>query len=159
MRRVIPRLRSFGGNRSGASAVEFSIVAMPFILVIMMTLQMGVFYMTQSALDSGTVQAADSLVNQFYNGTTPTIPTASTLKTLVATKAGGMIHNDTTLSVELREFSALTTASVAIGNTVDPSVAGDILALRTQARVPMFVPGFSSLAMVRSAALVRRQGY
>ena len=152
-------LSSFIRDQRGASAVEFAIVALPFLLVLLMILQMGIYYMTQSALDAGTIQTADSLVNTFYNGTTPTVPTPAALKTMVTAGGGGLVHNDATLSVDLRLLSALGAAVVPIGNTVDTSVPGSILALRSQAQVTVFMPGFASLAMVRSSALVRRQGY
>ena len=151
-------LRALMVDRRGVSAVEFAIVAMPFIMLLLGVFQMAIYYMTQSSLDAGVVQAGDSLVNTFYSGTTPSIPTAAALKALVVAKSGGMIRNDTTLSVELRQFSTLAVAPVAIGNTVDPSVPGNVLALRAQATVAGFVPGFTTL-VVRSSSLVRRQAY
>lgn len=155
----LPRvLVAFRNNEDGASAVEFSIVCFPFILVLLMILQMGLYYMTQSSLDAGVIQAADQLVNSFNTGAAPSMPTATTLKTLVVSKSGGLVRNDTTLSVELRKLSALSSAVVPIGNTVDPSVARDILVLRAQSNVVTFMPGLSMLAVVRSSALVRRQG-
>ena len=154
-----PSPRSFARDQRGASAVEFAIVALPFVLVLLMILQMGVYYLTQASLDAGTIQTADYLVKQFNTGTTPTIPTPASLKTMIVGSTGGLVRNDTTLSAELRQFTSLTAATVAIGNTVDASNPGDILALRAQATVTTFMPGFANLAVVRSSALVRRQGY
>jgi Flp pilus assembly protein TadG len=150
--------RTFFHDEAGASAVEFSIVSLPFVLLLLMILQMGIYYMTQSSLDAGIIQAADQLVNSFNTGTAPAMPTAVSLKTLVVSKAGGLIRNDASLSVDLRKLSTLSTAVVPIGSTIDASVARDILVLRAQSSVVTFMPGLSMLAVVRSSALVRRQG-
>ena len=152
-------LLSLGRDSRGTSAVEFAIVSMPVILMMLMILQMGIYYMTQSSLDAGTIQAADSLVNSFYTSTTPSVPTAAQLKTLVLSKSGGLVRNNASLFVELRLFATLSATSLPISNTVDPSVAGSILALRAQASVPIFVPGLGSILVVRSSALLRRQNY
>ncbi len=155
---VRPRalLRRLARDRRGASALEFALVAMPFFWLLLGVFQMGVYYMAQSSLDAGVIQVADTLVNSFYSGTTPSIPTAAALKTLVVSKSGGMIRDDATLSVELRQFSTLSLAVLPITNTVDASVPGNVLALRAQSSVPSFLPMFGALA-VRSSALVRRQ--
>jgi hypothetical protein len=125
---------------------------------------MGIYYMAQSSLDAGTIQTADYLVNLYNSGTTPNV-TQSALSSMVYSKSGGLIKNDSTFLVDLKEFyavasgsSALASSLVAISNTVDSSSPGDLLALRTQGTVMTFMPGFSSLGVVRSSALLRRQG-
>ena len=147
----------FARDRQGASAVEFSFIVMPFIMLLMGILQMAIYFMTQSSLDAGVIQTADSLVNSFYSSTVPSVPTAAALQALVVAKSGGMIQNNATLVVELREFSLLSVAPLPITNTVDPSQPLDVLALRAQATVLSLVPGFTNMT-VRSSAIVRRQG-
>ena len=147
----------FHRDERGSSAVEFSIIIMPFILVVMMVLQMGIYYMTQSALDTGVARTADYLIKQYYSGSTPVIPTPANLKAMVVTNAAGFVKSGV-LKVELRKFSSLTNALVPIvDGTQDPNVANDMMALRAEATVIGFVPGFSALTVVRSSALVRRQ--
>lgn len=149
--------RAFRTDACGTSAVEFAIVSMPLVLLLIAILQMAIYYIAQSALDAGTVRTADWLVNQFYAGTPVTMPTSAQLRSMVAVNSGGLIHNDASLSVDLRLLATLSGAAVPISNNVDPSTSGGILALRAQASVPVFMPGFSSIAVVRSAALLRRQ--
>jgi Flp pilus assembly protein TadG len=148
--------RYFSRDISGASAVEFAVIAIPSIFLVLFILQMGIYYAAQTSLDAGTIQTADYLVNLYNSGTAPTV-TQSALSSMVYSKSGGLIKNDSTFLVDLKEFSALTSAPVAISNTVDSSSPGDVLALRTQGTVVTFMPGFTSLAVVRSSALLRRQ--
>ena len=152
------RLVAFWLDPRGASAVEFSIVSMPFILLLLIILQLGIYFMTQSSLDTGTIQTADALVNTYYSATTPAVLTPAALKALLFSKSGGMIRNDATLSVELRQLSGLGAAVVPVGNAVDASTPGNVLVVRAQAQVISFVPGLSTL-YARSSAIVRRQNF
>jgi Flp pilus assembly protein TadG len=161
-RSATPPLRAslsrFLADRRGATAVEFAIVALPFLFLVLAVIQMGLFYMSQSALDSGVLTTAQSLRNSFTS-TSPSFPGASTLKTDVATSSGGMIHNNTTLAVEIRQLANLTSSAVPIvDGTIDYGSTTSVLVLRAQAKVPLFTPGFSSVANVVSTAIVRRQG-
>lgn len=155
-RRVATLLRALRRDQRGSSAVEFSIVALPFILTLLAILQMSIYYMTQSALDAGVMHAGDSLVNTFYGSATPVIPN---LNTLVANASGGLI-SASTVKVDLQPFSNLTTALVPITNNVaNTGVAQQVIALRAQAPVVNFLPGIGSyLLVVRSSVLIRRQG-
>lgn len=157
-RRAQAFLTAMHRDRRGSSAVEFSLVALPFILTLLAILQMSVYYMTQSALDAGVIQTADTLVNSFYTTSTPTTPSAATLKSQIAAKAGGLVQAATVL-VDLQPFTNLTVAAVAIG-TNPPNIGAprSVLALRAQANVTSFAPGFGSILVVRSSALIRRQG-
>lgn len=156
------RLLSFGRDNRAASAVEFAIVAGPFIMLMLGTLQVGVYYYAQSALDAGLIKTADSLRSAFTTGTTPVLPTATTLKSNVATYSGGMIRNDANLLVEIRRLTALDGAVVPITDGVtdygDNVTKTSTLVLRGQATITTFAPGFSGLARATSSALVRRQG-
>jgi len=160
MRRLRPPRTplTFLRDRRGSSAVEFAIVSVPFIFTLLFIVQMAIYYMAQSALDAGVIQTADYLVNLYNSASTPSV-TASSLKTLVYSKSSGMVKNDSTFLVDLKEFTALASAPVAISNVVDANSPGDVLALRAQGTVVTFMPGFTSLATIRSSALIRRQGY
>jgi hypothetical protein len=77
----------------------------------------------------------------------------------VTASAGGLINNDSTSQVEIRQLTALDSAAVPIvDGTVDYGSTTSVLVLRAQASVLVFAPGFNSLGQVKSAALVRRQG-
>ena len=88
------RSSSFWSNESATSAVEFAIVASPFFVLILCGLQIGLYYFTQSALDAGVLATEQTLYNGFRTGATPSLPSASSLKSSVATQSGGLIQND-----------------------------------------------------------------
>ena len=158
--RTAKLIRRFMRNRGGASAVEFAIVAMPFFLLLMGIVQVGIFYMAQSALDAGVIRSAESLRNSFNTATTtPVMPDAATLKSNVSTLGGGMIANNGSLSVELRQATTLTSGAIAITDgTVDYGTTSSTLVLRAQATVVTLAPGLGSMNIIRSSAMVRRQG-
>ena len=157
-------------DRRGSSAVEFAMVCAPFIFTLLAILQMGIYYMTQSALDAGVNAEADVLNNAYFNqGTAPALTTAI-LQSQIASKAGGLIK-PSTLQVDFGLLSNLTGSVKAIGTNpltggaagscttaTVTSCGGTILALRAQSPVLSFAPYFGSLLVVRSAVLVRRQG-
>jgi Flp pilus assembly protein TadG len=151
------RRRRFRSDVRGASAIEFSLVAMPFIMLLIGILQLSIYFMTQSALDSGVVQTADYLVNTYYSNSAPPTITPASLKAMVIAKSGGLIANASALAVDMRLLTVLDLGVTPIGNSVDPNVPGSIMVLRAQASVASVVPGMGILA-VQSTALVRRQG-
>ena len=154
-------------DRSGSSAVEFAIVCTPLVFTLLAVLQVGIYYMTQAALDSGVNAQADALNTTFLSQSTPTAPTAAALQSAIASKAGGLVSASTVVA-DLQPFSNLTSAPVAIGSNApnigsagtcssQSSCGGTILALRAQAPVVSFAPFFGTGLKVRSAVLVRRQ--
>lgn len=161
-RTIWRRLRPFGRDDRAASAVEFALVSGPFFILILYILQIGIYYMTQSALDTGVIAVADSLRNDLNRAKTVALPSAADLKGKVATSAGGLVRNDTTLSVEIRPVTALAAGAVPITDGVaDPGTSpSGVLALRAQASVLGLAPGFTNLtqARVTSTALIRLQG-
>lgn len=157
--RVMALAVSFWRSTHATSAVEFAIVALPFFMLVLCILQLGVFYFAQSALDTGVLKTAQTLYVGFRTGTTATLPSASSLKSTVASNSGGMINNDGTLSVEIQPITNLSGGTVAITDGVNNyGTATSTLILRAQATVVTFAPGFSVLAVASSSAIVRRQG-
>jgi Flp pilus assembly protein TadG len=146
-------------DRRASSAVEFAIVAAPFFFLLMAVTQVGIFYMAQSALDTGTAKTAETLRTNFTTGTTATLLGASALKSSVVTDAGAIISNDSTLAVEIRQLTSLSSASVPIvDGTVDYGSTTSTLVLRAQSTVITLAPGLGGLSTIYSSALVRRQG-
>lgn len=145
----------------GAAALEFALVALPFILVIMVTIQMGLFYMTQSAIDLGVNTEAAQLQNMF-NQPNPTVPTdASAVKTNIVTAAGSLIFQNIT-TFEIQQLANYTSQSMPIVdgtmNFTSPDTTYAILVLRAQSSVVIFAPGFTN-SVVEASAIVRRHGY
>jgi Flp pilus assembly protein TadG len=56
--RRLSTLRAFGANASGASALEFALVATPLILTLLAVLEIGIVYFATFNLESATSQAA-----------------------------------------------------------------------------------------------------
>jgi Flp pilus assembly protein TadG len=149
----------FRRDERAASAVEFAIVCGPFFFLLLGVLQLGIFYMSQSALDTGVIKTAETLRTNFTTGTTATLPDSNTLRSSVVTNAGGLISNDSTLSVEIRQLIGLNTAGVPIADgTNDYGSNTSTLVLRAQSTVVTFAPGLSGLSTVSSSAILRRQG-
>lgn len=149
---------AFRADESAATAVEFALVAMPFIFFVLGLFQASLYYMTQSSLDAGLVRAADRLRSNFTKAS-PTLLDASAMKALIAAGSGGLVNNDNTLSVDLRQLATLSGASVpVVDGTSDYGSTTSTLVLRAEATTATFAPGFSGLLKVRSSALVRRQG-
>ena len=150
------RARPFVRDQRGASAVEFAIVASPFFFLIMWLVQLGIYAMTQVALDNGLIAEAEIVREDLVAGT---LPSASTIKAGVFNAAGGLLANNSTLAVEVRTLTDLDSASVAITDGFqDYGTTTSTLVLRASGQVISFAPGFGSLNTVRSAVLVRRQG-
>jgi Flp pilus assembly protein TadG len=146
-------------DRRATAALEFAIISTPFFLVLLCTLQIGVYYFAQSALDTGVLQTAQTLYSGFRTGTTANLPSASSLKSSIASKSGGLIANDATLSVEIQPVANLSSGTVAITDGLNNyGTTTSTLMLRAQAKVVTFAPGFGSLAVATSSAIVRRQG-
>jgi len=153
------RIVRFGRNSRATSAVEFAIIATPFFLALICTVQIGIYYFTQAALDVGVLQTAQTLYSGFRTGTTPYLPSASALKSSVATLSGGLITNGSTLAVQIQPMSNLSSGSVPITDGVNNyGSTTSTLVLRAQANVVAFAPGFSTLTVATSSAIVRRQG-
>ena len=148
--------RQFARDDRGASAVEFAIVAAPFFLIIMWLLQLGIYAMTQVALDNGLISEAEIVRENLVAGT---LPTAATIKAGVVTSAGALVSNNATLAVEVRTLADLDGGSVAIvDGFTDYGSATSVLVLRASGQVISFAPGFGLINTVTSSALVRRQG-
>ena len=113
-RRALQPITALFRDTDGATAVEFALIALPFSLIVLIIIQMGIVYVSQSALDVGVVKTGDTLLNSFYAGGTPNLMTGSSLKASVANGAGAMITNDSTLAVEIRQLATLDAAVTPI---------------------------------------------
>lgn len=153
-------LRRFARSTEGSNAIEFAILAVPFILLIVGIIQISIYFVAQAALDIGVSKTAETLRLAFNTSTvtSSSFPTSATLKSRVATYAGGLINNNSSLAVEIQPMTSLTSAGVTIVDaTKNYGSNRSVLALRARSTVPSFLPGFSSW-YVTSSALVRRQG-
>lgn len=154
-------IKQFGSHRA-TTAIELAFVFFPFIYVLLVIIQMGIYYMTQSALDAGVNTTAAGLRTAFSDFTTQAAtPSAATLKTEIAQAAGGLVTADS-LAVEIRQLSSLSGGAVAVadgttdyGTASTQDMGGTPLALRATSSVIVFAPGFSGYTKVESAAIIR----
>jgi len=143
-------------DQRGASAVEFAIVAAPFFFLLMWILQLGIFFMTQAALDNGVISEAETIRESLVAGS---LPSAAGIKAGVVAGAGGLVSNNTTLKVEIRALADLNSGTVPITDgATDYGTTTSTLVLRASGQVISFAPGFGSINTVTSTALLRRQG-
>jgi Flp pilus assembly protein TadG len=155
------RRRGLAADGRGTSAVEFALVATPFVFVMMGGVQMGIYYMTQSSLNAGVNATATTLRNSFNAAGTPSLPSGAQLKQDVVNGAGGMIYNNASTAVEIRQLSALDGGTVPISDGTTDYGTSNLnvpLALRAEATVLNFAPGFGGTIQVYASAVVRREG-
>jgi Flp pilus assembly pilin Flp len=151
-------LRQFGKDDRGANAVEFALLAMPFICMLMFVVQMGLLEMTKTALDTGVILEAENLRGIFATGTPPVLPSGSALKASVAAGSNGYLTNGSLLKVEVQPLANLDSGTVAITDQLASFGSPEtVLALRASYQSTWFVPGMNSTVVVYSSALVRRQ--
>jgi Flp pilus assembly protein TadG len=151
-------LRRFGKDARGANAIEFALLALPFIGMLLFIVQMGLLEMTKTALDTGVVVEAEALRNAFATGTTPVLPSGSALKAGVAAASNGFLTNGSQLKVEVQPLANLDSGAVAISDQLASfGSAETVLALRASYQSTWFLPGMNSTVVVHSSALVRRQ--
>jgi Flp pilus assembly protein TadG len=150
--------RRFGGDERGANAIEFSLLALPFITLLMFVLQIGLYNASKMALDTGVIKTSEDLQARFATGTTPSLPAAGTLKSNLAAYAGGFIDGSSNLKVEVQPLQNLSSANVAITDGLaNYGSAKTVLAIRASYVSTSFVLGMNNTVTVYSSALVRRQ--
>jgi hypothetical protein len=147
-----------GRDQRGVAAIEFAMIGLPFILLLLCVMQLGFYYMTQVALDTGTVKEAESLRSIFSTGATPVTPAGATLKTNIASYSGGGIVSSN-LIAEIQPLANLDGGAVPISDGLASyGSAWTPLVLRSKYTFSTFVPIFGSTWSVNASAIVRRQG-
>ena len=152
-------LAAYARDCRGAAAHELALLGVPFVILLLSVMQMGVYFMTQMSLNAGTVQAAEALHAVFATGATPdTASFTSSMKSTIVSGAGGGI-NSNGVSVEVQPLSNLGSSYVAISDgTASYGSAWTPLVLRASYSFTPFIPLVGSTWTVKSSAIVRRQG-
>lgn len=107
-------LRRFKGSSDGATAVEFGIVALPFLGLLIAIFETTLIFFTQSALESGVANAGRMIRTGQVQAQGIS---EETFKTLVCNSLAGYLSCSENLSVDVRSFSDF--ASVALPDAVD----------------------------------------
>lgn len=147
------RVRLFASEAGGTSAVEFALLALPFFMVLLGTMQVGLIYLTQATLQGATLSAADNILTTNFAPE----PTVSSIRSVLCAKSANMYACDATLKVELNTLQALSTGTVALSDgMINSGSSGTPLVLRTQTTATVFTPGLGSFATVSASAVLRR---
>ncbi len=137
--------RRFGDER-GATAVEFAIVALPFVALIIAGLQIGLFCLSQSALEVATEKSARLVLT----GTEQSqAATQQQFLAVVCSKLPAILNDCSKLMVDAQvatNFSSANTSSPTITYNPDGTVsntwqyniggAGDIVVMRVMYLLP-----------------------
>lgn len=109
-------LRRFAADRRGATAVEFGLVAVPFLAMTMTVMTIGSQYMTQSFLEHGVSEAARKLRTGEAQKAGLTL---ADFRKMVCDAAGSLIACDDRLVVHLKSsptFAGLAPATSCMTN-------------------------------------------
>jgi Flp pilus assembly protein TadG len=151
----IAAFRRFARARGGATAIEFAIIAIPLLMLIFGTLELGMVLLVSSTLDTATDFAARNIRTGVFQ--TSGKITAGDFKGLVCRNMTWLKSMDceNRLTVEAQTFSTfadINTADIpdpATFKSTDPRCwtagnPGDIVLVRTYYSWPLFTPLLSN---------------
>jgi Flp pilus assembly protein TadG len=100
--------RSFARSRSGATALEFAIVAPAFLLALVGTLEVGIAYGAQASLQNAANAAARMIrTGQVQSGSL----TQQQFRTLICNNVQPLLGCDTNLQIDVESYSGFGTAN------------------------------------------------
>jgi Flp pilus assembly protein TadG len=177
MPRGTPRLRHLLADRSGATAVEFAMVALPFFALLFSIMELGMMFMTATTIEAATVSAARQIrTGQLQAGGGNT---AAAFKTLICNGMSWISTGDcmANLSVDVRTFPNFASVSVTppiTNNQIDQTqltynagAACDIVLVRAfypySLITPMLEPGLPNLGsnqrLITTAVAFRNENW
>lgn len=147
---VLQRIRRFLRAKSGVTAVEFALVAPPFLMILFGTLETSIMYFTATTMEgevqvaarqvrTGNVQSSDDPLEAFRD--------------LLCANLGNLIACDS-IAIDVRtfpDFGSLDRPPLIDedGNpqneTFDPGEGGAVVLVRIAYRYPMYTPFLSEL--------------
>jgi len=137
-------------GRDGAAAVEFALIALPFLMLVMGILEVALIYLVSTTLENATSDAARQIrTGQFQNGSTVTPAAFVTQICSEMTWLGSSCASN--LFVDVRTYTSYTaiTEPTPISNkqitqaslTFAPGTAGSIVMVRAFYQWQLFTPG------------------
>lgn len=147
------RHRRILADRGGASAVEFALVVVPFLMLCLGMLQFLFLHYTQQTLSDALYSSASSPEAELIAGNKSGYITKLCAKIIFATSC---LDSTTGVKVELIRLADLPTTTTAIaGTTFNAGSASDVLVLRAKMPAPQvisFIP-----QMVASDSVIFRR--
>jgi Flp pilus assembly protein TadG len=163
-------LRRFGRARSGATAVEFAMIVMPFLGLVFATLELGMMFLVSTTMESSAQSAARTIrTGQFQSGAA----TAAVYKDAVCNGMGWLQADcETNLRIDVRTFNTFNAVNTAppILNAADvvfqPGQACSIVLARASYSWTLLAPGLSGVTYtgagkvkLQSAAAFRNEPF
>ena len=148
---LLPRtmlfLSRFGKAKSGATVVEFALVATPFFLLLYAILDISLIFFASTTLENGIVGAA----RKIRTGEAQSMGmTAAQFRTLVCNEISMMLGCDARLGLDVRKYNgfgnaafpaALDSNGNMVGNmSFNPGLPGDVVVIRAYYTWPMLTP-------------------
>jgi Flp pilus assembly protein TadG len=106
------RLRDLFASRSGATAVEFAMVALPFFALLFSIMELGMMFMTSTTIEAATVAAARQVrTGQLQAGANNS---AAGFKTMICNGMSWISTSDcmANMSIDVRTFASFSAISV-----------------------------------------------
>ncbi len=113
-RRVRRFMRRFRRNQNGAAAVEFALVALPFVALMVLIVELGVFYFATRHFEDGMFNATRKVMTQRL----PSATICTAFRNEIAAQLSGWF-NPNNIVISVREGSNF--SSTASVNLSDPS--------------------------------------
>ncbi len=144
-RLVVPALRRFARNRGGTSAVEFSLVAAPFLALMLAILQTAIVFFAGQTLETAAATAARLI----FTGQAQTQGwTAAQFKQQVCNQIHAMFNCQTSLYIDVETYSSFSAVNTSLpisnGNFntsnlgYNPGGPGDIVMVRLYYQYPVY---------------------
>ena len=141
-------------QRDGAAAIEFALIAIPFLALIMGILEIAMLYLVSTTLENATSDAARQIrTGQFQNGSTVT---AADFVTQICSELSWLGSScSSNLFVDVRTYASYTAIAEPnpISNrqitqaslTFSPGAAGNIVMVRAFYQWQLFTPGLDMM--------------
>lgn len=143
-------LRRFGAASGGATAVEFSLLCLPFFLILLAILQYFCFHIMRGTLSDALYQSASSPETALLLGQKDAYKNILCNKTVFAETCLS------TVKLEMQPLANVPTGATAItGAVFNPGTTNDVLLLRGSSEVVNFLPLFPTLT-VKASVVFRR---
>lgn len=149
--RLLPRtakfLKRFAEAENGATAVEFGLVVLPFLIFLLAIIDVSMIFFAATTLENGIATAARQIrTGQAQAGNM----TAAQFRTLVCGEIDGLLGCDARLGIDVRKYSGFSAATFPAaldqdGNLTgdlkfDPGEPGDVVVVRAFYTWPVMTP-------------------
>ncbi|MBI1211719.1 MAG: pilus assembly protein [Alphaproteobacteria bacterium] len=149
IQRAMTFLNRFGRANKGVAAVEFAIIAIPFILLLYAVIDTSLVYYASQTLQNGVSAAA----RQIKTGQAQAANMSSTqFRTLICNQISMLLKCDAHLAIDVRRFTSFSNVNLpaaldANGNLTgnfqfNMGGAGDIIVVRAFYAWPVLTPNF-----------------